>query len=130
LSFFDKCPEIRFSNNLNFCMVGLDEISRNVHFGFRIPFEFKTGNCSIRFFYIINFLLLFCPPKIPVTIVIVVMISLEPFGHQEIFPQCSGIIAQSNRIEILNNRIAHTIIIKINLSIRLDFITKITAERS
>ena len=65
-------------------MVGPDEIRWDIYFGFRIPFEFKPCDFSARFFHIINLLLLFCPPKIDVAILFVVMISLRRLRLNEV----------------------------------------------
>ena len=56
------------------------------------------------------------------------MISLHSLGDQKIFPQGTNIISKFERIEVLNQRISDSIIVKINFPGRLYFISKISAE--
>lgn len=119
----------RRNNNRFLHIISIYESRRNCRTCFPgIPFHFKSGNNSIRFFNIINLLLLGCAPKIHINISAIIMIVLHTLTYKEVFPQCADILTHMQRIEIMNNCIADTIIIKIYFLTLFQFCTHITAQ--
>ena len=97
------------------CVVGIclcKSVSQPGMFAF-VPFKLVGVQHPVNVFNIVYFLLLLCTPEVAFAIKRVVCVMFQSLGDDVIFPQGTSIISLSKRMEIPDNRIAHTIVDKV-----------------
>lgn len=92
------------------------------------PFEFVGVQKAVNVFQIINFLLLLGAPKVTFTIEKTIGVVLQALAHEIVFPKRTRILPKLQRLEVAKYRIAHTVVVEINLAAFFQFVSQVADE--
>ena len=92
------------------------------------PFEFVCMQKAVDFFQIVDFLLLLGAPKVTFPIKKTVGVVLQALTHEIVFPKRTRILSKLKRLEVAKYRIAHTVVVEINLAAFFQFVSQVAAE--
>lgn len=96
---------------------------------FPAELDFIGADLPAGFLKQVKFLLLVGAPEIIIFPPAVIGVVFNSFGDDKVFKQAAFVGAQRERIEVVNERVADTGVIKINFPVFFKLIAQVTAER-